>query len=125
MTRQGRITGGGGRKTTSAAAQSSLRVGRSTPDGAPVAADDMDAARINARRYLERTGNADVLPALGLAPDPAAEERNRAKAAAPHDAVARMRRFGTCVLCGNTPPARGGPCRRTRACRKAAEEESK
>jgi hypothetical protein len=38
--------------------------------------------RADAIRYLSRTGNADVLEALGLVADPVAEERSRAKALA-------------------------------------------
>lgn len=58
------------------------------------------ATRADAIRYLERTGNADVLEALGLVVDPIAVERTAAKARA--------------MLNGHNPPAireaeRGAP----------------
>lgn len=121
MTRHGHMTGSK-RATTSTAASDGLRA----PRGAPVGADHMDVARRDALSYLERTGNADVAVVLGLAADAAAARPARAHrglGATPAPKPSRQPTY--CGICQHTPPVRGGPCRRTMACRKAAEEESK
>lgn len=81
--------------------------------------------RSAAARYLTRSGNADVLEALGLTPDPIAEERSAAKARAMLNGKAAgpipagQTRPGYCVLCNNKLPGHG-VCRRTKRCREAA-----
>lgn len=82
--------------------------------------------RAAAVRYLKRTGNADVLEALGLVADPVAEERGRAKALAelknkrmsPAPGPARA---GYCPICQNKLPGHG-VCRRSTRCREVAAQ---
>lgn len=63
---------------------------------------------------------ADVLMALGLAHDPVAEAKSRAKAAASmHGSVPRE----LCETCGNQLPSHG-VCRRKAGCRAAARERA-
>jgi hypothetical protein len=68
--------------------------------------------RTAAARYLERTGNADILPILGLAGEPEPASRP-AKGMALAGRVA-----GTCPVCGNRLASHGG-CNRRKACREA------
>jgi len=68
MTRHGHINGQKGR-----------RGNQHKPTPAP-GTEAMDAARADAVTYLERTGNSDLLPILGLVADPVAERARRAKA---------------------------------------------
>lgn len=84
-------------------------------------------ARDDATAYLTRTGNADLLPVLGLIDDPVATRRRIEKAHAevgikprspkpePPPPVAR----GGCPLCGNKVP-KSGVCRKRLVCREAA-----
>lgn len=60
-----------------------------------------------ATRYLERSGNADMLIPLGLVDDPEAFNR-----ATPGE---------DCQVCGNKLPSHG-VCRRSQGCREAARE---
>ena len=85
------------------------------------------ATRADAIRYLTRTGNADVLEALGLVVDPVAAERSAAKARAMFNghnlpAVREAERPGYCPICSNKMPGHG-VCRRSNACREAARQQ--
>lgn len=94
-----------------------------------------------ARRYLERTGNADLLPILGLAPDvpdgavlvdgyaihptcgrpmPKSGRCRQGRQCRADDDRARALQ-GLCAICGNKLPGHG-VCRRAKACREAARE---
>ena len=83
--------------------------------------------RADAIRYLTRTGNADVLEALGLVVDPVAAERSAAKARAmlnghgPAPRTPSPARRGYCPICNNKLPGYG-VCRRSKQCREAAQE---
>jgi ribosomal protein S14 len=59
----------------------------------------------DATSYLTRTGNADLLPILGLGDDPKVVKRAT----------------GDCPICGNKLPSHG-VCRKRQTCRKAARE---
>lgn len=77
-----------------------------------------------AKRYLQRTGNADVMEALGLVEDPIATERSRAKAQWELSSTSPVPRPpvdvppGHCPLCGNRIP-KTGVCRKRLVCRQA------
>lgn len=79
-----------------------------------------------ATRFLERSGNADMLIPLGLVDDPIAAERNQAKAAAQMHGkepkpLPTPARSGFCPICQNKLPGYG-VCRRSGKCREAARE---
>ncbi len=84
-----------------------------------------EATRADAISYLTRTGNADLLEALGLAADPIAAERSAAKGRAmlyghaTGPLPAGETRAGYCVRCNNKLPGHG-VCKRTKRCREAA-----
>jgi hypothetical protein len=83
-----------------------------------------EETRADAISYLTRSGNADVLEALGLVADPIAAERSRAKALAGLNAKAPASRPaadrpGYCVHCNNKLPGHG-VCRRGKRCREDA-----
>jgi hypothetical protein len=63
--------------------------------------------RAAATSYLTRTGNADLLPILGLDADPNAVKRPP----------------GDCPICGNKLASHGG-CNRRKACREATHGPS-
>lgn len=71
--------------------------------------------RAAAASYLTRTGNADLLPILGLVVEPKAIEGGQAKP------LASAARPGFCPICQNKLPGHG-VCRRSKACREAARE---
>ena len=86
---------------------------------------DDPTTRAKAIRYLTRTGNADLLPILGLVDaDAALVERRAAKARSmfngrgvPEDLTAQGY---SCGICGNPLPMHGF-CRRSKACRAVTE----
>lgn len=81
--------------------------------------------RAAAISYLTRTGNTDIMVALGLAPDPVAEEKSAAKARAMlngHGGASIPAGY-QCGVC-NGPLPSNGICRKTNRCR-AAEREFK
>ena len=113
MTRHGHINGQKGR-----------RGNQHKPTPAP-GTEAMDAARADAVTYLERTGNSDLLPILGLVADPVAERARRAKALVDMGSKPWSQRAagpGDCERCGNALP-KSGVCRKTMRCRAAAAKE--
>jgi len=78
--------------------------------------------RAAAIRYITRTGNADVLEALGLVADPVAAERTAAKARAMFNGHnLPPLEPGRCPVCDHRLASHGG-CNRRKACRKATHE---
>jgi hypothetical protein len=86
-----------------------------------------DEAVVKAKWYLYRTGNRDLWEILGLVDDPVATAARTAKAyrdmSGGHGHVPAAR-TGYCPTCQNWMNGRTSACRRTMACRKAAEEAS-
>lgn len=79
--------------------------------------------RAAATAYLTRSGNADLLPILGLTPDPVAAEMSAAKAKGMlrGHGLPSARARGVCPICQNKLPGHG-VCRKRQACREAARE---
>ena len=84
-----------------------------------------DETRLAAARYLTRTGNADVLEALGLVADPIAARQARAKAMADMShGYTGARARPDCPVCHKPAPPRR-PCRRTKLCRAAVDGDDR
>jgi hypothetical protein len=83
-------------------------------------------AVMKAKWYLLRTGNRDLWEVLGLVEDPVAAAGRAAKVLRDHSSTRAPKpvaRPAYCPTCHNKV-TNARPCRRTMACRKAAEEAS-